>query len=84
MVTPCISETQEAEALKSQEAGQESVPGKIQEEVRKYLRFLPQVADPNLGRVREIQEEIKKGGYPTREIIEETATRLALRFLRKE
>lgn len=70
--------------MKSQEAGQESVPGKIQEEVRKYLRFLPQVADPNLGRVREIQEEIQKGGYPTREIIEETATRLALRFLRKE
>lgn len=84
MVIPCISETQEAEVLKSQATGQESVQGKIQEEVRRYLRFLPQVADPNLGRVQEIREEIQKGGYPTREIIEETATRLALRFLRKE
>ena len=45
---------------------------------------MPQVADPNLGRVQEIREEIQKGGYPPREIIEETATRLALRFLRKE
>lgn len=58
-------------------------PG-LREEIRKYARLLPQVAEPNLGRVREIQEEIKKGTYPSREAIEETAARLTLRFLRKE
>lgn len=53
-------------------------------EVQKYLRYLSQVAEPNLSRVREIKEEIKKEAYPTREMVEETADRLALRFLRRE
>jgi anti-sigma28 factor (negative regulator of flagellin synthesis) len=55
-----------------------------QEEVRKYLRMIPEVAEPNFARVLEIKEQIEQGTYLTREIIEETASRLALRFLRKE
>ena len=57
---------------------------KDRDEVRKYLRLIPTEAEPNLGRVREIKEEIKKGTYLTREIIEEAAMQLALRLLRKE
>ena len=57
---------------------------KDREEVRKYLRLIPTEAEPNLGRVREIKEEIKKGTYLTREMIEEAAMQLALRLLRKE
>lgn len=57
---------------------------KDREEVRKFLRLIPTEAEPNLGRVREIKEEIKKGTYLTREMIEEAAMQLALRLLRKE
>jgi len=57
---------------------------KDREEVRKYLRLIPTVAEPNLGRVREIKEEIKKGTYLTREMIEEAAMQLAIRLLKKE
>ena len=32
---------------------------KDREDVRKYLRLIPTEAEPNLGRVREIKEEIK-------------------------
>ena len=53
------------------------------DEVRKYVRLIPAAAEPNLGRVREIKEEIKKGTYLTREVIEEAAMQLALRLLRK-
>lgn len=53
------------------------------DEVRRYARLIPTVAEPNLGRVREIKEEIKKGTYLTREVIEEAAMQLALRLLRK-
>jgi len=53
------------------------------EEVQKYLRLIPSAPNPNLGRVREIKEEIKNGTYLTREIIEEAAAQLALRLLRK-
>ena len=57
---------------------------KDREEVRKYLRLIPTEAEPNLGRVREIKEEIKNGTYLTREMIEEAAMQLAIRLLRKE
>ena len=57
---------------------------KDREEVRKYLRLIPTEAEPNLGRVREIKEEIKKGTYLTREMIEAAAMQLAIRLLRKE
>jgi len=57
---------------------------KDREEVRKYLRLIPTEAEPNLGRVREIKDEIKKGIYLSREIIEAAAMQLAIRLLRKE
>lgn len=50
-------------------------------EVRKYLALIPFEPEPNISRVREIKEEIKKGTYITPEIIEYTAARLALRFI---
>ena len=65
---------------------EESTPRtpEVAEEIRKYLRLLPEIAEPNLARVREIKEEIQRGAYPTRELVEETAARLTLRFLRRE
>lgn len=54
------------------------------QEVRKFARLISQEPEPNLGRVREIKEEIKKGTYPTKEMIEEAATQLAIRFMKKE
>jgi len=70
--------------LTEQRVGEGETPAEIQEEIRKYLRYLPHVAEPNLARVREIKDEIEAGTYLTREMVEETAARLALRFLRKE
>jgi len=60
-----------------------TIAEKDREEVRKYLRLIPTEAEPNLGRVREIKQEIKKGTYLTREMIEEAAMQLAIRLLRK-
>jgi len=57
---------------------------KLWEEVRRYARLVPDEANPNLGRVREIKEEIKEGTYLTPEIIEEAAARLAARFIKSE
>ena len=84
MNLPCMSGDFEAKALKGQESPPLSISPEIQEEIRKYVRMLPEVPEPNLVRVREIKEQIQQGNYLTREIIEETAGRLALRFLRKE
>lgn len=50
-------------------------------EVRKYARLIPSEAEPNLGRVQEIREEIKNGTYLTPEVLEETAARLTIRFM---
>ena len=74
----------EARNLARPEVKEGGTPENLQEEVRKYVRYLPQVAEPNLARVREIREQIQQGTYLTREIIEETASRLSMRFLRKE
>ena len=57
---------------------------RLWQEVRKYARLVPSEAEPNMGQVREIKEEIKKGTYLTHEVIEETAARLAIRFMKKE
>lgn len=76
MNLPFVSRHPEAESLVKQQPERE--------EVRKYVRMLPQVAEPNLARVREIREQIEKGTYLTPEMIEETAARLMFRFLRKE
>ena len=65
-------------------AGRLSDQENLDQEVRKYLRLIPTEPEPNLGRVREIKEEIKKGNYPTQEMIEETARQLAVRLSRTE
>lgn len=84
MSHPCASENSPVNILKEGEIPQEQKVSELQEDIRKYLRLIPQVAEPSLGRVREIQEEIKKGTYLNREMIEETAARMAIRFLQKE
>ena len=53
------------------------------EEINRYARLISEEPDPNLGRVREIKEEIQKGTYLTSEIVEGTASKLASRFLKK-
>lgn len=80
----CASDDSEVRIVSNQELEGGLTQQGTQEEVRKYLRLLPGIAEPNLARVREIKEEIQRGVYPTREMIDETASRLALRFLRKE
>lgn len=82
MNSPCASSNPDADSLIRQET--EKISPEIQEEIRKYIRFLPQVPEPNLARVRELKEQIESGIYPTREVVEETAARLMFRFLRKE
>ncbi len=54
------------------------------DEVRKFAKMIPFEPEPNMGRVQEIREEIKKGTYLTPEILDETAVRMAVRFMRKE
>ena len=64
---------------------QEPLSAEIRAEVRKYVRLMPEIPEPNLTRVQEIKEQLQNGTYTvTKEMIEETASRLALRFLRKE
>lgn len=53
-------------------------------EVHKFAELIPFEPDPNFGRLDEIKEDIKKGAYFTPEVIEETAARLAIRFMRRE
>ncbi len=53
-------------------------------EVRKFAELIPSEPDPNFGRVREIKDELKKGTYFTPEVLEETAARLAIRFMTRE
>ena len=53
-------------------------------EVRKFAQLVASEPEPNMGRVREIKDELKDGTYFSPEIIEETAARLAIRFMQKE
>lgn len=53
-------------------------------EVQRFSRMVPSEPEPNLGRVQEIKEEIRKGKYITSEKLEETAARLSIRFLRRD
>lgn len=46
--------------------------------------MIPHEPEPNLGRVFEIKQEIRKGRYPTQEMIDEAAHHLAVRFARGE
>lgn len=82
----CASGQPEARILTHHEPERELTAEQVEiEEVRKYIRFLPQVPEPNLARVREIKEQLRQGVYAiTSEMVEETAARLTLRFLRQE
>lgn len=53
-------------------------------EVAKFAKLIPSELEPNMGRIQEIKEEIKKGTYLKPEMIEETSARLAIRFMQKE
>ena len=53
-------------------------------EVQKYADLIPSEIEPNMGRVREIKDDLKKGTYLTPEVIQETAARLAIRFMKRE
>ena len=52
------------------------------QEIRRYAKLIPSEANPHLGRVQEIKEEIKSGRYPTQEMIDAAAARLASRLLK--
>ena len=53
-------------------------------DVHKYAELIPSEPEPNFGRIDEIKEEIKNGTYITPEVLEETAARLAIRFMKRE
>ena len=84
MTPSCVPKNDEANVLTQQGTESDLTPREVQEEVRKYLKLMPQVIEPNLTRVQEIKELVRQGAYLNQELIEETASRLALRFLRKE
>ncbi len=56
----------------------------VDREVKKYLDMIPHEPEPNLGRVFEIKQEIRKGRYPTQDMINEAAHHLAVRLARGE
>ena len=53
-------------------------------QVARFVELIPHEPEPNMGRLDEIKEEIRKGTYITPDVIEETSARLAIRFMRKE
>lgn len=57
---------------------------RLWKEATSLAKLVPHEPEPNMGRVQEIKEEIKKGNYVSSDKIEETAARLAIRFMRKE
>ena len=57
---------------------------KLWREVYKYAEMIPAEPEPNMGRLREIKEEIRKKTYLTQEMIDETAATLSIRFTRPE
>lgn len=60
-----------------------SDPG-LKEEIERFKRALNEISDPNVGRIQELKEKIKKKTLLTREAIEEAAQRLAERFLGRD
>ncbi len=56
----------------------------INQEIEKYKRLLQDIPDPNFGRIRELKESIRKGTFLTKEAIQETAERIAAKFLGRE
>ena len=63
---------------------QNSEEEKLWRDVHKFSKLIPFEPEPNMGRLQEIKAEIQKGNYLTPDMIEETAARLAIRFMRPE
>ncbi len=83
MSSYCASDDSELKLGQSLE--QETKSAQLQAEIRKYIKLLPEIPEPNVTRVQELKEQIQQGTYAvTPEMVGETASRLALRFLRKE
>ncbi len=56
----------------------------LHSDIKKYVDMIPHEPEPSLGRVFEIKQELKKGRYPTQEMIDEAAHHLAMRLARGE
>lgn len=52
-------------------------------DVQHYAEMIPGEVDPHMGRVQEIKEEIRSGNYPTKEMVDAAAARLAARLRRQ-
>ncbi len=63
---------------------QNSEEEKLWREVHKFAELIPFELEPNMGRLQEIKADIQKGTYLTPEVMEETAARLAIRFMKPE
>ncbi|HXV27456.1 MAG TPA: hypothetical protein VD913_00680 [bacterium] len=57
---------------------------RLWKDIERFSRLIPAEPEPNMGRVQEIREEIEKGHYLRPEVLEETAARLVIRFMKKE
>ncbi len=57
---------------------------RLWQDIQRFSHLIPLEPEPNMGRVQEIKEEIQKGAYVNSEVLEETAARLAIRFMKKE
>lgn len=55
----------------------------LKQEIDRLKRKLKEIHDPNVGRIQELKEKIKKKTLITKEAIEEAAERLAERFFGK-
>ena len=53
----------------------------LKQDIERFKRELKGISDPNVGRIQELKEKIKKKTLITKEAIEETAERLLERFL---
>lgn len=56
----------------------------LKRELEKYRKLIDDVSEPNCGRITELKEAIRSGTFLTKEAIQETAERIAARFLGKE
>ena len=56
----------------------------LKQEIDRLKRKLKDISDPNVGRIQELRDKIKKKTLITKEAIEEAAERLAERFLGKD
>ena len=64
---------------------QNSEQEQVWRDVHKFSELIPFEPDPNMSRVQEIKWELQKGKYQiTPQTIEETAARLAIRFMKPE